>query len=126
MIKIKEWGIMTIKECYERLGGNYEEVFGRFRRDAMIKKFAVKFLTDKSFESLSGALNAGEVQQAFEAAHTLKGVCANLSFTRLAESASKITEMLRGKNLEEACQFFATVEEDYKVTVAVLEEFAAE
>ena len=34
---------MTVKECYEQINGDYEGVFGRFRGDERIKKFAVKF-----------------------------------------------------------------------------------
>ena len=43
---------MTVKECYEQINGDYEGVFGRFRGDERIKKFAVKFLADGSFDSL--------------------------------------------------------------------------
>ncbi len=117
---------MSIEECYERLGGNYAEVLGRFRRETMIQKFALKFLNDTSFEELTKTLEAGETSEAFRAAHTLKGVCANLSFKRLADSASNITEMLRAEKLEEAKEYFATVREDYEVTVTALKDFSAE
>ncbi len=117
---------MSIEECYERLGGDYAEVFSRFRREALIQKFALKFLNDTSFDELSKTLEAGETLEAFRAAHTLKGVCANLSFKRLADSASTITEMLRVEKLEEARGYFATVREDYMATVAALKDFSVE
>ena len=49
---------MTVKECYEQINGDYEGVFGRFRGDERIKKFAVKFLADGSFDSLCKTLEA--------------------------------------------------------------------
>ena len=40
---------MTIQECYEAIGGNYEEVLGRLQREALIRKFTLKFLEDPSY-----------------------------------------------------------------------------
>lgn len=47
---------MNLKECYEELGGNFEEVQKRLRKEEMIKKFVLKFLNDKSFENLKTAV----------------------------------------------------------------------
>ena len=35
---------MTTKECYEKMGSNYEKVLGRLGSEMIIKKFAIKFL----------------------------------------------------------------------------------
>ena len=40
---------MTVKECYEQMGSDYESVLGRMGSEAMIKRFALKFLQDPSF-----------------------------------------------------------------------------
>ena len=71
---------MTVKECYEQINGDYEGVFGRFRGDERIKKFALKFLADGSYDSLCRTLEAEDYSEAFRAAHTLKGVSQNLGF----------------------------------------------
>lgn len=34
---------MTVKECYEQMGSDYEGVLGRMGSEAMIKRFALKF-----------------------------------------------------------------------------------
>ena len=39
---------MTIQQCYEKFGGDYEEVLGRFSKEAFIRKFIIKFLSDKA------------------------------------------------------------------------------
>lgn len=78
--KVKEEKNMTVKECYEQMGADYEGVLGRLRSEALIKKFAKKFLDDGSFQSLKDNLAAGNGEEAFRAAHTLKGVCQNLGF----------------------------------------------
>ena len=47
---------MTIQECYEAIGGNYEDVLGRLRSEALIRKFTLKFLEDQSYLQLKQAL----------------------------------------------------------------------
>ena len=49
-MKIKEAG-MTIKECYEKVGSDYDGVLKRLGSEALVKRFAVKFLNDPSFRS---------------------------------------------------------------------------
>lgn len=47
---------MTIQECYEAIGGNYEDVLRRLRSEALIRKFTLKFLEDQSYIQLKQAL----------------------------------------------------------------------
>ena len=44
---------MTTKECYEEIGSNYESVLVRFGSEALVKRFALKFLKDPSYAELS-------------------------------------------------------------------------
>lgn len=107
---------MTVKECYEQMGADYEGVLGRLRSEALIKKFAKKFLDDGSFQSLKDNLAAGNGEEAFRAAHTLKGVCQNLGFDNLYTVSFDITEKLRERATESSEELFAKVEEQYKKT----------
>ena len=34
---------MNINECYQAMGADYEEVFGRLRNERLITKFVLKF-----------------------------------------------------------------------------------
>ena len=40
---------MTAEECYGLLGENYNEILERFGNEAMIRKFAIRFINDPSF-----------------------------------------------------------------------------
>ena len=71
---------MTVKECYEQMGSDYEGVLGRLGSEAIVKRFALKFLQDPSFAQLKESLAKNDGEEAFRAAHTLKGICLNLSF----------------------------------------------
>ena len=47
---------MTMRECYEAIGGNYEDVMGRLHSEALIRRFTLKFLEDQSYIQLKQAL----------------------------------------------------------------------
>lgn len=110
---------MTVKECYEKMGGNYDEVFGRLRTEERIKKFLLMMVADKNYELLCNSIASGNIADAFRASHTLKGMCANLSVSKLFESASALTETLRGKTelAPEVNDLLAKVTADYELTV---------
>lgn len=108
---------MTIQECYAQMGANYQEVLSRLYNEAMIRKFALLFLKDDSFQNLQDALGRADVKEAFRAAHTLKGVCQNLGFTNLYAPTYTITETLRAGQLEGTPEQFAEVARQYKITV---------
>ena len=91
---------MTLKEFYTVSGGDYEGTLARLLTEARIKKFAHKFKDDPSFGELCKALEEGNAEAAFLAAHTLKGVCQNLGFDSLYRSSSAITEILRAGSLD--------------------------
>lgn len=109
---------MTVRECYEYIGGDFEDVMSRFLREDRVEKFAKMFLDDPTYGELSAAMDAGDVGSAFRACHTLKGVCLNLSLKRLFESSNAMTEALRGGDMEEGRRLFPKVSEDYALTVA--------
>ncbi len=113
---------MTVEECYTALEGDYANVMNRLGSEDLIKRFAGRFLDQTCFQELCDALDAGDTKAAFSAAHTLKGVCLNLDFTKLATSASEITELLRGENLQEAKTLLARVTKDYNQTVDAIKQ----
>ena len=43
---------MTVKECYETMGADYDGVVSRLRTDERVRKFLLKVLNDKSYELL--------------------------------------------------------------------------
>lgn len=116
---------MTIRECYEKMGSDFSGVLSRLGSEALISKFAVKFLNDRSYEELRSACAEGRGEDAFRAAHTLKGVCSNLGFDRLYEASSALTEKLREEPhaLTGTGELQAEVSRRYNETLAVLREF---
>lgn len=117
---------MNIEECYEKIGGDYAEISKRIPKVGMIERFIGLFLEDKSFEMLGSQIECGNREEAFRAAHTLKGICANLSFTGLLASASQLTEELRKEEdfvLDKAMELFKEVERDYEATADAIRKY---
>ena len=108
---------MTIQECYRQMGANYEDVLKRLYSEGMIRKFARMFLDDDSYLKLERSLKEENVEEAFRAAHTLKGVCQNLGFTNLYQPTYDLTEVLRTGTLEGTKELFDSVTCQYKITI---------
>lgn len=114
---------MTIQKCYQQLGGDFTQVEKRLSSANLVQKFIAKFLDDGSFSELCLAMKEGQPEKAFRAAHTLKGVSASLSLTRLLSSVSQLAELLRteaetipvGADL-----LFEEVKQDYELTVSTI------
>lgn len=117
---------MSLEECYLEIGGNYNEVLSRLMDEKRVAKFLLRFLDDQSFELLKNSLEAENFEEAFRAAHTLKGICQNLGFTMLYNSVFKITEALRGGKRLNDQSLLDSVEMDYAVTVAAISRFKQE
>lgn len=116
---------MTLQECYKELDGDYQDVVARLRSEKLVQKFVLKFADDGSFALLCRSMEEKQVEEAFRAAHTIKGMCQNLSFTRLGESSSQLTEALRSGWTPEAEPLFAQVTADYEKTTAAIRRFQA-
>ncbi len=111
---------MDIKEFYKAVGGDYDEVVARLQSDALIKKFVLKFAADPSYSQLEEAKKAGDISEAFRAAHTIKGVAATLGFTKLAAVASALTEELRPLKSFPPQEYFIAVDEAYGEVIAAI------
>ncbi len=54
-------------------------------------------INDERFDNLGALLKEGNLDDAFEVVHALKGVIGNLALTPLYETINDITEHLRGR-----------------------------
>lgn len=87
------------KQCFDAYGANYKQTLDRFMgNEKMYLKFLNMLFKDQSVNQLGDALAQGDLKAAFEAAHTLKGVSANLGLTPLFDAVCEIVEPLRGKD----------------------------
>lgn len=116
---------MDLMMCYQQMEGDYEDVMSRLPRENMVRKFLFKFIDDKSYDELNAAMQNGDYETAFRAAHTVKGICQNLSLTRLYKSSSELTEALRSESYQEAKQLFKAFSEDYIHNTDIIRSYKA-
>lgn len=82
---LKEQGCVDMDKTLHRFCGN----------EAFYEKCFMQFLTDPGFDALCRQLEEHDIQAAFESAHTLKGVAANLGLTPMHALLIQIVEPLR-------------------------------
>ena len=112
---------MGIEEFYSEIGSSCLEVAGRLGGADVVLHFVLRFKQDGSFETLKAALKNGDTDTAFRAAHTLKGVAANLGFTALYNAAALITEALRNGDIAGAKGLFPSVAEKYGIVLKAVQ-----
>lgn len=86
---------MTVKECYERCGGDYSTMISRLLSDQVISRFLSIFQRDDNFEKLGVAMGENNGEEAFKAAHAVKGVANNMAFNEFADVIEALTDELR-------------------------------
>ncbi len=111
---------MTIEEVYSRIGADYGDVAKRLPSESLIARLAVKYLQDPTYEELMRAVQDNDVDTAFRAAHTLKGVCQNLGFTNMYQPVYDVTEIFRAGTMEGAAPLLEEITREYgKLTEAI-------
>ena len=79
-------------------GANVDEGLSRcLNKEDFYIMLVNKAIEETKLSELEKQLNGKDLDAAFETAHALKGMYANLSLTPLAEPISEITELLRSK-----------------------------
>lgn len=90
--------MLTIQSLRE-YGANVEEGVQRcVNQEAFYLRLVSTVPGNKGFQALYDALEQKDLEAAFQAAHGLKGVAANLALTPLLKPVSEITELLRNKS----------------------------
>ncbi len=112
---------MTLEVFYDTIGSDFTRALMRMGNSRkMLAKFVKKFLNDKTAGELFSAFENKDYEAAFRAAHTLKGLCANLGLDKLQKSSSELTEALRNTVADNAPELLEQVRDDYELIVGAL------
>ncbi len=111
---------MNLQDVYAALGGDYNAMLQMMMKQERVARFLRKFPNDKSFAELQAALAEGRTQDAFRAAHTMKGVCGNLGLPRVKNLSEQATEALRGGDIDAAKAIMPALEAEYNFTVETI------
>ena len=102
---------MSVKELYESFGGDYNRAVQTMMNDAFISRMLTKFIEKNSYDDIILSYQNKDMKGIFEASHSLKGVCGNLSLTPLYEKSSVLCDKVRNLNEGETVNVDAEVNE---------------
>ncbi|MDE6209912.1 MAG: Hpt domain-containing protein [Lachnospiraceae bacterium] len=112
---------MTIKECYEKMGANYQEVISRLMTDARVEKYVLKFADGNYYTLIEETLAEEKWEDAFRNVHNLKGVALNLSLTNVHKTSDILCEALRGGKPDiDITPLLADVKKAYDEAIAAI------
>lgn len=111
----------AIKEQLEESGIDVSCVLKRFMgNDMLLERFLKKFLSDSNYETLTEAIDAGDRKTALISAHTLKGVCGNLSMTVLYNLLSEQVAAFRADEWGKGTEMMPQITKEYEKVVAAI------
>ena len=103
--------MLTI-DALKQFGCNTDDGLTRcMGNEAFYFKLIGKVIDDKNFQALEEAVAAKDLDAAFDAAHSLKGVLGNLALTPIYEPVYEITELLRARNDIDYSPYLKTISE---------------
>ncbi len=95
----------------------------RFNGNAdMYEKYLRGFAEDDHYPKLLQSMEQNDVEQAFQAAHALKGIVGNLSIEGMEVIVKPLVEDLRGKDIDTARDKMPQLQESYEKVIAALQE----
>ena len=89
--------MLTIEKL-KAYGANVEEGMGRcLNNEPLYFRLIGMAAEDTAFSRLEESLHSGDLEAAFEAAHTLKGALGNMALEPMYRPVVELTELLRRK-----------------------------
>lgn len=112
-----------IREKLIAKGVPYQEVMERFVNDeGFYFDFLHQFTQDEYIDVLAQALTEKDAENAFKAAHTLKGLMGNLGLIFLVEDISPLVEILRKGTVQGTENLFVSFQKHHQEFCAFIEE----
>lgn len=111
---------MTIDDLIA-YGANVDEGLARcMNNEEFYLRLVGLVKNEAGFDTLEQAIANNQLKEAFEAAHSLKGVLANLAITPLFEPISEITELLRSETEMDYSELMARITQEKDRLFALL------
>ncbi len=108
-VQLQQAGI-DVDGMLERFMGN----------DSLAERFLKQFPSDENMQRLMAALAADDNSAALTAAHTLKGVCGNLSMSRLYSLLTRQVAAMRADDWQGAAALMPEIIQAYHQVIQAL------
>ena len=120
----RKWRMNSeIREKLEGVGVDVNDLMERLMGNmTLISRFFKRFPDDASYERMVAGIEKGDVEEAFRGAHSLKGVCANLSMKRFLTVLNPLVDKLREGQLDGVQVMLSSVDEEYRKIVTMIQD----
>lgn len=112
---------MTMSKFYAAVGGDLSDVLERLEDLDIVKFYLPEFENDPSYDGLMQSLKDGDLQRAFRAAHTLKGLSYNFGLNRLGNCAATMCKTLQ-KGTAPASELLRQLSAEYRCVIDAIHE----
>lgn len=105
----------NFESIFRAYGGDYPTTMARFmgKEDLYMKIFGM-FFKDDNLKQLGASIQEGDLETAFVAAHTLKGVAGNLGLTPFYEAVCRMVEPVRKREeRDDYLDMYGEIEAEY-------------
>jgi HPt (histidine-containing phosphotransfer) domain-containing protein len=114
---------MEISAFYREIGVDVKDVVSRMGlTEKHLKKYLRKFMDNKEYDKLTRAVEENDAYNMEWAAHTLKGVCANLGLNNLLADFQEIVNCVRSEQTDRIPDLYRQSAEDYNRVMSMLKE----
>lgn len=114
---------MRFQELFDTEDTTYDIVLQRFsRNEKLMRRFILGFVDDPVYEQVIQSMQNNNYDQALQSTHALKGICLNMGFVRLGQTAATIVEQLRASKFEEVQQTMPKLQQEYEQVIAKLKQ----
>lgn len=112
---------MELKEFYKEIGADADVVIKRMGlTEKHLKKYLRKFMDNQEYKKLSKAVAEQDYYNVEWAAHTIKGVTANLGLTILFDDFQKIVDSVRNEKNKDIDRLYQDASVDYEHVMNLL------
>ena len=117
----------NFKSVFEAYGGDYDVTMSRFMgKETLYMKLLGMMFQDENLKKLGTAIEENDLDAAFEAAHTLKGVAGNLGLTPFYDSVCRIVEPIRNREeREDYTQMYQEIQDEFSRVDELWKELSA-
>lgn len=111
------------KNQLQGAGVDVKGALNRFmNNEGLYERFLRKFPADTSYQNLLTSIENSDYEEAFRAAHTLKGVAGNLGFDNLLTYIVPLVEVFRDKNSDIPADQIQGAKDEYQKICTIIAE----
>lgn len=113
---------MVTIDILKEFGANTEEALARcLDNEEFYLRLVDMGVHDEKYDQLGEQLRAGDLDNAFETCHALKGVLANLALGPIGDVADEMTELLRSRTEADYLSLYSRLIEERQRLLSMMD-----